>query len=385
MNDQLQRTPLFDWHRDHGGRMVPFSGWEMPVQYASIVAEHQATRNAATLFDISHMGRFRFDGPGSAQALDRVLTRRVTDLKPDRVRYSLVTNESGGILDDVLVSRIVDGAGGSYYLLVVNAGNRPKLLDWISGRVANEPDVAMQDLSDVWAMVAVQGPLALALAQNIVPDDVLGRMPYYTARETRIAGHGGIVSRTGYTGEDGVELIVGSQIVERVWEQLLSLGAEQGVIPAGLGARDTLRLEAGMPLYGHELSESINPFAAGLEFAVELEDREFVGSRALAELRTQARPHRVGLLMDGKRVPREGFPVLAGESTVGRVTSGTYSPTLARPIAMAYVEPGWESAGTRLTVEIRGHLEAAVVTPLPFYRRGESAAVSDKKASSPPA
>jgi len=350
--------------------MVDFAGWWMPVQYSSIVAEHQATRGAAGLFDISHMGRLRFDGAGAAGFLDGLVTRRVRDMRPGRIRYGLVTNNAGGILDDVLVYHLADAAGHSYHLLVVNAGNRLKILDWIAPRLAASADVYMTDVTRDWAMIAVQGPRSLELTQPLV-DVELAAMKYYTGREAAIGGHGGIVSRTGYTGEDGCELIVGARVVVVVWESLVAAGA----LPAGLGCRDTLRLEAAMPLYGHELSEEINPYQAGLDFAVDLEGRSFPGRDSLARLKNEAsQPRRIGLATDGKRAPREGYAILASAHgvegrVIGRVTSGTFSPTLDRPIAMGYIEPALAAPGTDVAIDVRGRPEPARIVALPFYRR----------------
>ena len=350
--------------------MVDFAGWSMPVQYASIVAEHQATRRAAGLFDISHMGRLRFDGPGAAAFLDRVVSRRVTDMKPGRVRYGLVTNDAGGILDDILTYHLSDAAGGSYYLLVVNAGNRAKIASWLSDRLAAAPDTWFTDVSSDWGMIAVQGPRALALSQPFVEGVELSAMKYYTAVEARVAGHGGIVSRTGYTGEDGVELIVGANALPQIWEAILAAGADSGVMAAGLGSRNTLRLEAGMPLYGHELDESIDPYQAGLGFAVDLEERTFPGRDALVERkRTGPGSVRVGLAIEGKRAPREGYDVFSSGRAIGKITSGTFSPTLDSTIAMAYVEAAHSMVGANLAVDIRGKESAARVVPLPFCRR----------------
>jgi aminomethyltransferase len=345
--------------------MVDFAGWSMPVQYTSIVAEHTATRTAATLFDISHMGRLRFDGPGAAGFLDSVVTRRVTDQQPGQVRYSLVTRDDGGILDDVLVYHLADAGGGSYWLMVVNASNRTKIVEFLEPRLTLASDVLFTDATFDWAMIAVQGPQASALVQPLV-EQSLDSMKYYHAAETRIAGHGGIVSRTGYTGEDGYELILGGRAIEGVWQTLIGAGAT----PAGLGARDTLRLEAGMPLYGHELSEAIDPFQAGLDFAVNLADRAFSGSKALQALKQQTgHACRVGLTMTSKRVPREGFHILSSDKVVGSVTSGTFSPTLECPIAMGYVQPEFAQPDTELAIDIRGRAEPARVVTLPFYRR----------------
>jgi aminomethyltransferase len=371
MTTPLARTPLYDWHAAHGGRMVEFGGWSMPVQYTSIVAEHIATRTAVGLFDISHMGRLRFDGPDAAKFLDGLVTRRVADLAPGQIRYGLVTNEAGGILDDVLVYRLADAAGGTYHLMVVNASNRPKIVAWIEAQRAKAGtlEFTYSDLTVQWAMIAVQGPKALAVAQPMIEANLSG-MKYYTGIETRICGHGGIVSRTGYTGEDGCEIIVGANIVTRIWQAILEAAQPLGGLPCGLGARDTLRLEAAMPLYGHELSEQINPYQADLAFAVNLEGRSFPGRDALGRLKQDASlPRRVGLEMAGKRIPREGAAILAQGETVGQVTSGTFSPTREQPIAMGYVRPERALVGTPVEVDIRGRREPARIVALPFYRR----------------
>jgi aminomethyltransferase len=355
--------------------MVDFAGWSMPVQYNSIVAEHQATRRAAGLFDVSHMGRLRLDGDGAAALLDKLLTRRVVGLEPGKIRYSLVCSDRGGILDDVLVYHLESRAGGDYHLLVVNASNRTKISDWIDSHLRSWGEVKLTDRTTQTAMIAVQGPEALRFVQPLVEDSI-GNLDYYTGMETTIAGQTGIVSRTGYTGEDGCELIVSAASAIEVWEAILHRGRADGVMPAGLGARDTLRLEAGMPLYGHELTESINPIQAGLSFAVNLKDRDFTGRDAIASAKhDEQQPVRVGLVLGGRRAAREHYPVVArreGEAPaepVGEITSGTFSPTLQKPIAMAYVKPEFAAAGTELAVDIRGTLEPAQVVKLPFYTR----------------
>lgn len=371
MADSLAKTPLSEWHSAHRGRMVDFAGWSMPVQYSSIVEEHTATRKSVGLFDISHMGRIRFDGPGSAAFLDRLLTRRVLDLPVGQIRYSLVTNESGGILDDVLVYHLVDGSGKPFHLLVVNASNRARMMAWLHSHANANESVSFQDLTHETAMIAVQGPRARELAP-VLFGNVLESLAYYQGQVVEQGIAAGIVSRTGYTGEDGFELIVPAGAALRVWETLLEAGQPHGVRPVGLGARDTLRLEAAMPLYGHELNDQVNPYQAGLGFAVQLADRDFVGRDQLVKLkddRTQWK--RIGLELAGKRVPREHFGVLQGGDRVGWVTSGTFSPTLDRPIAMAYVRPEVSQPRTTLEVDIRGRAEAAMVVKLPFYRRSE--------------
>jgi aminomethyltransferase len=386
MPGPLLRTPLCDWHSAHGGRMVDFAGWSMPVQYGSIVAEHQATRQAAGLFDVSHMGRLRLDGEGAAAFLDRLLTRKVIGQGPGKIRYSLVCNQSGGILDDVLVYHLQEHGGGLYHLVVVNASNRAKIVDWFRAHLTPADDVELTDRTEQTAMIAVQGPAALRCVEPLVGADI-GGLGYYTGTETTICGQPGIVSRTGYTGEDGCELIVPAAAAVEVWEKVLAHGKDAGAMAAGLGARDTLRLEAAMPLYGHELTEQINPIQAGLAFAVNLDGREFIGRSALVTAK-QNKQHsvRIGLELEGRRAAREHYAVrewrsdriedalsgarmqAAGE-IIGEVTSGAPSPTLQKPIAMAYVLPRFADVGTRLGVDIRGSIEPARVVKLPFYTR----------------
>lgn len=370
MNGSALTTPLYDWHVQAGARMAEFAGYQMPIQYTSIVAEHNATRKAVGLFDISHMGRLRFEGPRADQLLDHLLTRRVSDMRPGMVRYSLMCNEEGGILDDVLVSCLESPSGRQFFLLVVNAGNHAKIAKWIQPHVADFPDVSVRDATSDTAMIAVQGPKAIELAERLLPKKVLN-LRRYRGLVTEQFGKPCIVSRTGYTGEDGFELIVRADDARRVWENFLLAGRDAGAVPVGLGARDTLRLEAGMPLYGHELSEDIDPYQAGLAFAVNLEGRQFIGIDAL-ERKSQAAPSavRVGLTLEGRRVAREGAAIFDSDSRqVGEVTSGTFSPTLERPIAMAYVAPSMATAGTTLDVDIRGSHANGTITELPFTKR----------------
>ena len=365
----LLQTPLHDWHAAHGARLVDFAGWHMPVQYRSIVEEHNATRTAAGVFDVSHMGRIRFEGPGAAAFLDRLLTRKVVGMGPGKIRYSLVCNESGGILDDVLVYHLQEHGGGLYHLLVVNASNREKIVNWLKSQKKAADDVSFKDRTVDTAMIAIQGPKALRIMEPLVGADV-GGLGYYTGGETTICGEHGIVSRTGYTGENGCEIIVPASAAAGIWERIFASGKEHGVAAVGLGARDTLRLEAAMPLYGHELSEEINPYQAGLAFAVNLEGREFVGKASIAGKKEDpSQSVRVGLALSGKRAAREHYAVLSAGERIGEVTSGTFSPTLQQPIAMAYVPPKFAKTGTELAVDIRGATEPTKVVPLPFYKR----------------
>lgn len=373
------RTPLYDWHAARGARMVDFAGWAMPVQYTSIVDEHVATRTAVGITDVSHMGRLRFEGPGAAVFLAELLTRRVSDMREGQIRYSLVTNEQGGILDDVLVGYYHNANGQPFYVVVVNASNRQKIVDWVHAHLPPEraerpgQEVVFTDVTRLWAMFAIQGPRAVDLLQPLV-DVELHWMRYYRGAEVRIlhpAAHrqGGIISRTGYTGEDGFELSVGATIATDVWQVLMEMGQPMGIVPTGLGARDTLRLESGMPLYGHELDEHIDPFQAGVGFACHLTGYDFPGRDALLEIQRQPRRQvRVGMELAGRRIARQGAPILAGTERIGEVTSGTFSPTLQKPIAMGYIRSDYAEPGTVVTVDIRGRMEPARLVPLPFYR-----------------
>jgi aminomethyltransferase len=380
MDPTLQKTPLFDWHVAHGARMVDFAGWGMPVQYTSIIEEHCATRNSVAITDISHMGRLRFEGPGAAVFLAEMLTRRVADMELGQIRYSLVTNDAGGILDDVLVGRYHDSYGQPFYVVVVNASNRQKIVDWFHAHLPRERgylpgrEVIFTDLSRLWAMFAIQGPKSIDVLQPLVNAD-LQWMRYYRGARVQLLHpaadrQGGIVSRTGYTGEDGFELSLGAEIAPAIWQAIMEQGKRFGIVPCGLGARDTLRLEAGMPLYGHELSEQINPIEAGLGFACHLVGYDFPGRDALLRIQKQPQPRvRVGLEMAGQRVPRQGYPILYNGQPAGEVTSGTFSPTLKKPIAMGFVEPSAAKLGLELKVDLRGRTEPAHVVELPFYQR----------------
>ena len=361
------KTPLYDWHQSHGGRMVEFGGWLMPVQYTSIVEEHKTVRKGVGLFDISHMGRLTFDGPDALAWLEHVTTNQVSRLRVNQIQYSLMANGGGGLIDDVLVYRPAHG-----YLLVCNASNRAHVLSQLErhreNRVAN-----LVDRTADTAMIAVQGPGA---AETVRPlfDGSIDAIKYYHMMMGRVLGDvDTIVSRTGYTGEDGLELIVPATAAVRVWEALLESGKSPGIKPCGLGARDTLRFEAAMPLYGHELNEVVNPYAAGLGWAVKPGKGNFVGRDALDEAKHRPGQTRVGLRLEGKRIARQGAEVFDGDTPVGLVTSGTFAPTLQQSLAMAMVDPEHARPDAPLTIDVRGHREAARVVPLPFYRR--SAAV----------
>jgi aminomethyltransferase len=343
--------------------MIDFAGWEMPVQYQSIIEEHQSVREAAGLFDIAHMGRIKFSGADACRLLDYLVTNDVTKLQPGEIRYSLIVDESGGVLDDVLVYRFEP-----FYYLVVNASNRLKIVEWIT-RHQGGFDAHVEDQTLATFMLAVQGPRALDILHPHV-DVEISDLKYYCGCEAMIFGRPALVSRTGYTGEDGFEFVVASSDGPDVWHRLIADGKEMSLAACGLGARDTLRLEAGMPLYGHELSESIDPLTAGLSFAVKLNAKDFIGKQALvARKNTGIHRERVGLVLEGRRIAREGAPVLRGGKEIGQVTSGTFSPTLQKSIAMAYLDKGAAAIGEAVEIDIRGKREAATLAGLPFYRR----------------
>ena len=364
-NESLLKTPLHDWHQAHGGRLVEFGGWSMPVQYTTIVEEHLAVRQRVGLFDISHMGRLTFDGPGVLEWLERVTTNHVAKLAELQIQYSLVTNEHGGVIDDILVYRQPYG-----YIVVCNASNREKVVAQLEshreGAVGNFLDRTLDT-----AMIAVQGPRALETLQPLF-DQPLEPVRYYHFTMGRLLGSlNAVISRTGYTGEDGFELIVGTSSAVDVWNALLESGQPHSILPCGLGARDTLRLEAAMPLHGHELSESINPYSAGVGWAVKLDKGQFVGRDvSLIILNRDPGPIRAGIKLEGKRIARQGAAVFMEDREIGVVTSGTFSPSLQVSLALARVETTAAPIGTTLTVDIRGHRETAQVVQLPFYKRG---------------
>jgi aminomethyltransferase len=355
------RTPLYDWHVAHQARMVEFVGWDMPVQYTTITEEHRAVRSAVGLFDISHMGRLWLTGPDAEGLIQQVFTGNTAALKPGQVRYGLICNAEGGIRDDVLVYRWHDpGTWG----MVVNASNRAKIVAWLTEH-RDSRKVILHDPTAETCMIAVQGPQALELCRGLTETDP-SSLRYYHAVMTHYRDQNCVLSRTGYTGEDGLEFVVSAGLALPLWEELVRRGAR----PCGLAARDTLRLEAAMPLYGHELTEEIDPFQAGLSWTVKMDKGDFIGREALA--RRQQDPtlrRRIGLELEGKRIAREGAVVRKDGRDVGRITSGTLAPTLNKVIAMAYVEPSLTEAGTSCEVDLRGQGVPARVVPLPFYRR----------------
>jgi aminomethyltransferase len=368
--------------------MVDFAGWLMPVQYASIVEEHLATRQSAGLFDVSHMGRLAVGGPQAIEWLESLLTRRVAGIEVGRVRYTLVTGDADGrtvVLDDALVSRDTDAADGTPRVgLVVNASNRERVVAWLKSRLP-AAGVTLTDRTFETAMIAVQGPRAVEIVCGLCSPadaDRIAGLGNYRATSAVVAGYPAAVSRTGYTGEDGVELVVDAAAATPVWEAIHAAGGPLGLRSCGLGARDTLRLEAGMPLYGHELREDTDPFAIGLDLAVNLDGRSFPGAGHMAALRNLPTGRvRVGLRLDSKRSAREGDAVMRGEQTIGVVTSGSFAPAVGTAVAMAMVDRDVSTAGTRLEAVVRDTRQPAVVSPLPFYRKESHRKESHKKES----
>ncbi|WP_420836380.1 glycine cleavage system aminomethyltransferase GcvT [Amycolatopsis thermalba] len=356
------RTALHSVHKGLGALFTDFAGWEMPVRYGSELAEHRAVREAAGLFDLSHMGEIEVTGPQAAVPLDHAFVGKLSAVKPGRARYTMICDNAGGVIDDLVVYRLAD----EKFLVVANAGNAPTVAAELTER-ASRFDARVTDRSAEVALIAVQGPKAVDVV-GAVTDADLASLKYYASVPATVKGHEVLLARTGYTGEDGFELYVPAEEATSVWHLLTDAGQPHGLVPAGLACRDTLRLEAGMPLYGNELSTQRSPFEANLGRVVKLDKPDFVGKAALAG-RQEPSEVLVGLRGGGRRAPRHGYRVLSGEEPVGEVTSGALSPTLGYPVAMAYVPVALSEPGTKLAVDIRGRVEPVEVVPLPFYQR----------------
>jgi glycine cleavage system T protein (aminomethyltransferase) len=363
--DSIHETPLIGRHRALGAKLIEFGGWTMPLQYSGIVDEHRAVRERAGIFDLSHMGELIVEGSEAGAGLGYALVTNPDAVAVGRAQYSLICEADGGIVDDLIVYRLADDR----FMVVPNAGNASAVSDALAERLAGRRAI-LDDQTLATALVAIQGPRAAGVLASLTDVD-LGALRFYAAASGRVAGVEAIVARTGYTGEDGFELFVEAAAGATIWDALLESGREAGVIPCGLGARDTLRLEAGMPLYGNELDLETNPYEAGLGRLVKL-DRpgDFVGREALVKVAATGPAKRlVGLVLRGRGIARHGYPVWADGRRTGVVTSGTQSPTLGVPIAMAYVAPPDGEPGTILAAEIRDTRIPVEVTTLPFYRR----------------
>jgi len=355
----LKRTPLYDLHVSLGGRMVPFAGWDMPVQYTSILEEARAVRSRAGIFDVSHMGRMLIRGADACALLNRVLSPDIPQIRIRRARYGLICNEDGGIIDDAIVYRL----GRERYMLVPNASNADAVAEWVEKWRRPSDDVEVSIVTEDLAMIAHQGPAAQMMLMTLTDYDV-STLRLFRTVETDVAGFSAIVARTGYTGEDGFEIMVPSADAPAVWQALCDAGAT----PCGLGSRDVLRLEAGLPLHGNDIDVSINPFEAGLDRFVHLDREEYVAKGALERIRDEGPGRRlIGFRMVGRGIARTGYGLYSGREKVGHVTSGSFSPTLDMAIGMGYVREDFSDFGAPLQVDIRGRMVDAEVEMLPFY------------------
>lgn len=363
----LKRTPIFDVYKEFGAKTIDFGGWELPVQFSSIKEEHEAVRTRAGLFDVSHMGEIEVKGNDSKLFLQKIMANDLSKLKPGGIQYTPMCYENGGTVDDLLIYQKAE----NHYLLVVNAANTQKDLEWLKGHLSEEAEIV--DLSEEMAQLALQGPLAEEVLQKLVDDsDVLTGIKYFTfAENIKVAGKSTLVSRTGYTGEDGFEIYCDTKDAVELWRNILVAGSQEGVLPCGLGARDTLRFEAGLPLYGQELSSEITPLEAGLGFAVKLgKEADFIGKDALIQQKKQGLKRKVvGIEMMDRGIPRHGYPIFKGEQKIGEVTTGTQSPTLKKNIGLALLNLEYSALDTEVEVEIRGKRLKAKVLATPFYRR----------------
>ncbi|RNF41064.1 glycine cleavage system aminomethyltransferase GcvT [Planococcus salinus] len=364
---ELKRTPLFESYAKYGGKTIDFGGWQLPVQFSSIKQEHEAVRTRAGLFDVSHMGEISVTGTDSEAYLQQLVTNDVSKVKAGQAQYTAMCYEDGGTVDDLLVYKISD----HHFLLVVNASNIDKDFEWMKKSVSG--NVEIDNLSDQYGLLALQGPLAEPVLQRLTDTDLSAIKPFRFQQEVDIAGHSALVSRTGYTGEDGFEIYAGPEDTVALWEKILAEGEQEGVVPAGLGARDTLRFEAGLALYGQELSKDISPLEAGIGFVVKLKkETEFIGQQALAAQKENGVPRKlIGIEMIDKGIPRHGYPVYANGEKIGEVTTGTQSPTLKKNIGLALVSSEHAVMGTEFEVEIRNKRLKAVTVETPFYKRSK--------------
>lgn len=373
-----RRTPLAQVHEGLGATMTDFAGWQMPLRYRSEIAEHNAVRTAAGLFDLSHMGELLVTGSDAAAALDYALVSEISAIRPGRAKYTMISDSDGGVIDDLIVYRLAD----EEFLVVANAANTATVAAELTDRAVGRAAV-VDDRTEDYALIAIQGPRSADIAAMLTETD-LPSLKYYASYQARVADRDVLLARTGYTGEDGFEIFAAPDDAPALWAALTEAGHDAGLIPAGLAARDSLRLEAGMPLYGNELSRQTTPYEAGLGRVVKLDKAsDFVGKKALAARAKQA-PARLlaGLVGQTRRVPRHGYPVLWEGKPSGTVTSGAHSPTLGRPIAMAYLDSAaaadaaqhaQQATDSQLAIDIRGSAEPAALVKLPFYRRQDRA------------
>ena len=358
------KTPLYDAHVKAGGKIVPFAGYLLPVQYGTgVITEHMAVREKAGLFDVSHMGEVLCQGKDALANLQKLLTNDFTNMVDGQARYSPMCNENGGTVDDLIVYK----RGDNDYFIVVNAANKDKDYQWMLDHQFGE--VTFTDASSEYGQIALQGPKAMEILKKLTVEENIPKKYYHAVFDTEVAGIPCIISKTGYTGEDGVELYLASENTEKMWDALLEAGKDEGLIPCGLGARDTLRMEAAMPLYGHEMDDEISPLETGLKFAVKMgKEEDFIGKKAMEE-RGEPKITRIGLKVTGRGIIREHQDVYVGEKKIGHTTSGTHCPFLGYPIAMALVDADSVEIGDTVEADVRGRRVAAEVVALPFYKR----------------
>ncbi|MEH7111901.1 glycine cleavage system aminomethyltransferase GcvT [Neobacillus niacini] len=363
---ELKRTPLYEVYKEYGGKTIDFGGWALPVQFSSIKEEHEAVRTRAGLFDVSHMGEIIVTGPDSLSYLQKMMTNDISKIKNGGAQYTAMCYENGGTVDDLLVYKIED----EHYLLVVNASNIDKDYKWLEEHL--DGNVSIDNQSEKMAQLALQGPLAEKVLLKLASDsDVSGIGFFKFQQEVKVNGKNALVSRTGYTGEDGFEIYCDSADAVELWKAILSAGEEEGVVPCGLGARDTLRFEATLALYGQELSPEISPLEAGIGFVVKLnKEADFIGKEALKLQKENGAARKlVGIEMIDRGIPRHGYPVFKGEELIGEVTTGTQSPTLKRNIGLVLIKSEHAVLESEIEVEIRGKRLKAIVVPTPFYKR----------------
>lgn len=369
VDENLKKTPLNARHRELGGRMVDFGGWDMPVQYpAGVIEEHMRCRTRSALFDVSHMGEIWVEGPDAIAFVNRLTTNDVTKLVDGQAHYSALTNENGGVVDDLLVYRF----GPEKLFLVVNAGTTEKDWEWISSNKRPEDQVELRNASPEFCQIAIQGPDALSILQTLTETD-LASIKYYHFTEGKVDGVASIISRTGYTGEDGFEVYARPEFAVQIWDKLLeggNFGSPEGILPCGLAARNTLRLEAAMSLYGHELDDDISPYEAGLSWITKLQKGDFNGSDALIKQKSEGIGRKIiGFEMTEPGIARDGYEIYIGDEKVGVVTSGSPAPYLKKNIGLAFLPPHFANVGQEIKIDVRGkHLNAQVV-PTPFYKR----------------
>lgn len=356
-----KKTPLYDIHVAYKGKIVPFAGYLLPVQYQGVIQEHMAVREAAGLFDVSHMGEITCIGKDALANLNHILTNDYNGMYDGQARYSPMCNDNGGVVDDLIVYKVRD----DHYFIVVNAANREKDFLWMKEHAFG--DAVFTDISDDVAQIALQGPKAEAILKKLVPAEDIPEKYYSCYFHKNIGGMDCIISRTGYTGEDGFEFYLAAEEAPKMWELLMETGKEEGLTACGLGARDTLRLEAAMPLYGHEMTDEITPTETGLGFFVKMQKEEFIGKAAM-EAKEVTRK-RVGLKVTGRGIIREHMDIYAGDVKVGLSTSGTHCPYLGYPAAMALIDREYAAIGTKLQAEVRGRRVDAEVVKLPFYKK----------------